>query len=440
VSAFSEFRTFGEVDLAFSTDLQLAWTTRGGHCDNSVAFFNGAVDRDIPTPFYNLGSYPMALETSPAHPDSSRIAALMIRASAHANPDRPPLAAPVRYDELWNDSKSGADMDGTCWAPVPPEGYTALGAYFQQGHRNRPTSNDPGVMVCVRDDLLATVALGDQIWSDRGCGHEGDLSVWWPTADRLELDDAMMYATAGTFIANPSHKKPAGPFYALCLPVPSVSSSVEPKVPPMTGRSVKPPTPAPQVDHEVEVPFTAIIDSSKPMSWQIAHSPFYLLKRLVGYQCLEFYDNETENDAFGQWVLTSGVTDQKTDMFALKVGVTIGCETGVNFFGNQGKFSASLTTEFGWTWISAHSEMTNATSSLTYDVPPLHACTLWKLGYSFRLDRADGTPVPGELAFVPTGLSATVEQFPPPTKSGPRAIIRDEQSGEEISAIPHETM
>lgn len=440
MSAFSEFRTFGEVDLAFSADLKLAWTTWGGHCDSSVSFFNGAVDRDIPMPFYNLGSYPMAAKTNPAHPDSSRIAALMIRASAHADPDRPPLAAPVRYDELWNDSKSGADMDGTCWAPVPPDGYRALGAYFQEGHGKRPNGGDPGVMVCVRDDLLATIALGDQIWSDRGCGHDGDLSVWWPTADRLELDEAMMYATAGTFIANPSYKEPTDTLYALCLPVPSVSSSVEPKVPPMTSRSVKPPTPAPQVDHEVEVPFTAIIDSSKSISWQIANSPFYLLKRFVGYQCLEFYDNETERDASGQWALTSGVTNQQTTTYALKVGVTVGSEAGIKLFGGDGKVWASVTTEFGWTRSSAHSEMTNATSSLTYDVPPLHACTLWKLSYSFQLDRADGHAVPGELMFIPTGLSATVEQFPLPAASGPRATIRDEQSGEEIRAIAHKAV
>jgi hypothetical protein len=425
MSVISEFRTFGEVDLAFSTELQLAWTTWGGHCDHPVAFFNGAVDRDTPTSFYNLGSYPMAAATDPAHPDSSKIAALMIRASARADPDRPPLAAPVRYDELWNDSRSGADMDGACWAPVAPDGYTALGAYFQQGHRNRPPGNDPGVMVCVRDDLLAQVALGDQIWSDRGSHHHGDLSIWWPAASPLELDDAMMYATAGTFIANPSYKPPADPFYALYLPVPSVSPGVEPQVPPMTSRSVKPPNPAPQVDHEVEVPFTAITDPTKPVSWQIAHSPFYLLKRLVGYRCLEFYDNETEKDASGQWEITSGVSDQQTNEFATKVGVTIGAEAGVSFLGSSGKVSASVTTDFGWTWSSAHSEMSSETSSLTYDIPSLHACTLWKLDYSFRLDRADGTGVPGELAFVPSGLSATVEQFPLPTKSGPRVIVRD---------------
>jgi VPS62-like protein/insecticidal crystal toxin P42 protein len=431
----SDVRTFGELDLAFSTDLQLAWTTWGGHCDNPVAFFNGAVESG--TAFYNLGSYPMGAETDPGNPDSSRISALMVRASTQANPDRPPLAAPVGYNEVWNDSRSHADMDGTCWAPVAPDGYTALGAYFQSGHGNRPPGNDPSVMVCVRNDLLAQVPLGSLIWNDAGSHHHGDLGVWWPTANPLELDDATMYVTAGTFIANPSYDAPSGPFFALCLPVPSVSASVEPQVPLLASRTTKPSNPAPLVDREVEVPFTAITDAAKPVSWQIANSPFYVLKRLVGFSCLEFYDNETEKDASGQWEVTSGLSEEQTSEFAAKVGVTIGAETGVSFLGAGGKVSASLTTEFGWTKGSAHSEMTSETSSLGYDVPPLHACALWKLDYSFRLSRADGTSVPGELAFVPSGLSATVEQFPQPTESGPRAIVREEGSGDEVQALAH---
>jgi hypothetical protein len=421
----SDSRTFDEVDLAFSTNLQLAWTTWGGHCDYPVAFFNGAVDRGAPSPFYNLGSYPMDAETDPRNPDSSRIAALMIRASAQANPARPPLAAPIGYRELWNDSRSGADMDGTCWAPVAPEGYTALGAYFQSGHGNPPPSNDPTVMVCVRNDLVAQVALGEQVWADHGSHHHGDLSVWWLTAGPVDPNDAMMYATADTFVANPSYKAPAGPFYALYLPIRSTCLTVEPEVPPMESRTVKPPEPAPQVDHEIEVPFTAITDPAKSTNWQIANSPFYVLKRLTNYRCLMFYDNESGRDVSGQWNVSTGVTSEQTSEFAEKVGVTVSAETGVSFLGSGGKISASVTTEFGWSRGSAHSEMVSESSTLSYAVPPQHACTLWKLDYVFRLGRADQTEVSGELSFLPAGLSAAVEQFPLPTESGPRAVLRE---------------
>jgi hypothetical protein len=429
MSNVSDFRTFGEVDIAFSRNLQLAWTTWGGHCNLPVAFFNAAPGEGG---FFPLGTYGIRGETDPGNPDSSSTSAMMIRPSAQANPDRPPLMPPVGFNEIWNDSGSGCDMDGTCSVPVAPSGYTALGVYFADGHEVVPAANDPNVMVCVRNDLISEVPAGENFWNDSGSHHNGDISTWFPAA-RNEPEESKMCVTAGTFIANTSYDSPGGPTFALCLPVRSVSPSAQPQVPAMSSRTAAPADPPLQVDHEVEVPFTGIKDPGKPVSWQIENSPFYILKREIGYTCIEFFNNNTEKEATGQWEFASGVTEEETSQFESKVGVEISAKTGVNILGNKVELSASVTTEFGWTKGTAHTAMNSETSSFTYQIPAQHACTLWKLNYTFLVTRADGSNVPGRLEFVTSSRSAAIEQFPPPAASEVQAkVIEREKGGEEV--------
>lgn len=421
MSNVSDFRTFGEVDIAFSRDLQLAWTTYGGHCDNPVAFFNAAPGEGG---FFPLGTYGMHGETDPGNPDSSSMAGMMIRPSAQADPNRPPLKPPVGFTEIWNDSGSGCNMDGTCSVPVAPAGYTALGAYFANGHEAVPAANDPTAMVCVRNDLVSEVPAGENFWDDSGSHHNGDISTWFPAA-KIEPEESKMCLTAGTFIANTSYGSPGGPAYGLYLPVRAINPPAEPQVPAMTSLTAAPANPAPLTDHEVEVPFTGITDSGKSVSWQIENSPFYVLKRQVAYSCIEFFTNKTEKDVSGQWEISSGVTDEESNQFEKKVGVTISAKTGIDIFGSEVEFSASLTTEFGWTKNTAHTVMSSEKSSFAYDIPPQHACALWKLSYSFFVARADGSNVPGKLEFVTSSRSAVIEQFPPPAESGSQVKVAE---------------
>ena len=405
--------SFGELELAFSTSLKLAWTTYGGRCDHPVAFFNPEIESGD-NPFYSLGSYPMNKETDPGNPDSSSIAALMVRAAPGAVKDGlPPLAPPVNWQWVWNDSSSHSDMDGTCWKPVPPKGYTALGAYFKPDHGDAPAANDPTVMVCVRDDLVALMPAGEELWNDSGSHHDGDLGAWLPKPVPPEMEESVMYVATGGFLASGSYgSAPKDELNVLYLPVKSSGAAVDPPVPPMTGYT-RPPNPAPVADYEVEVPFTAVSDPDKDTAWKIAESPFYTLQRLTRYHCIELHNNQTNTTQKLTWEVTTGITKEESKQFEAKVGVTISAEAGVSFLGTGGKISASLTTEFGWTSTSAETEMRSETIKRESDAPPKHAVSLWRQEYYFRLLRGTGKKTPGELAFLPSGTSTQSEEYPP---------------------------
>lgn len=415
--------TFGELELAFSTNLKLAWTTWGGHCHHAASFFNPEIESGD-NPFYGLGSYPIKKATDPGKPDSSSIAALMVRAAPGAGKDGlPPLAAPVGWDWLWNDSHSRSRMDGTCWKPVPPKGYTALGAYFKSDHGSAPAANDPTVMVCVRDDLLALMPAAEELWNDSGSGHHGDLAAWAPKPEPPELEEGVMYVSTGTFVTSGSYgSEPKDELNVLYLPANSSGKAVEPPVPAMTGFS-RPPNPTPVPDYEVQVPFTAVNDPGKSTAWKIAESPFYTLQRRTRYYCIEFHENHTGSSHMLTYELTTGLTKERSKQFEAKVGVTVSAEGGVSFLGSGGKVSASLTTEFGWTSSSAETEMRSETRKLEFEAPAKHAVTLWRQEYYFVVLRGTGKQTPGELAFLPSGTSTYSEQYPPPSqRPGRRAV------------------
>ena len=101
-----------------------------------------------------------------------------IRMQCFKAPESDPtaLAPPSGYAYIWDDSGSGAAMDGSCWRPQPPDGYVALGDVFVEDHREPFPGSLP--VMCVRRDLAALGMVGDWIYDDRGSGADRDISVW----------------------------------------------------------------------------------------------------------------------------------------------------------------------------------------------------------------------------------------------------------------------
>ena len=114
-----------------------------------------------------------------------------------------PLAEPESFTQIWNDSGSGADLDGDVWRPNPPDGYTCLGEVVTR--RAVPASN---AVNCVRNDLVVLGSVGDLIWWDKGSGANGNFSAWDINcpAGSIDIDG---------FIGADNYFKPAGPVYCL---------------------------------------------------------------------------------------------------------------------------------------------------------------------------------------------------------------------------------
>jgi len=99
------------------------------------------------------------------------------------------FAHPLGFTQVWNDSGSGANNDGSFWAPIPPAGYVSLGTVPRAGYSTPPVTS----VVCVRADLAVQGTIGAQIYNDSGTGANSDFSAWDIVAPPGALD-------LGTFI------------------------------------------------------------------------------------------------------------------------------------------------------------------------------------------------------------------------------------------------
>lgn len=153
------------IELATVSDFQLIWSDKG-----SGAVQDGSFYRPIaPEGWFLLGDYGQSNYQAPTGP------ALVIRIASNDDPERPALTEPQSWVQVWNDKGSGADKDGTFWAPIPRFGYVVCGHAVTEGHDNPP--NLPNFR-CLRYDLAKSVALGGLIWNDKGSGADHDVSVY----------------------------------------------------------------------------------------------------------------------------------------------------------------------------------------------------------------------------------------------------------------------
>lgn len=112
--------------------------------------------------------------------------------------EHPLLASPTGYAQIWKDTDSGAEMDGSLWAPLAPSGYVALGAVGQTGY----TTPSIATLRCVRADLVQTSTTGSLIWNSEGSGADEEVEV---------------YSIRGmsTFYAQGNYDAPSGTVYVL---------------------------------------------------------------------------------------------------------------------------------------------------------------------------------------------------------------------------------
>lgn len=75
------------------------------------------------------------------------------------DPANPMLAAPVRYDLVWNGTPYG--VNGSFWQPVAPSNYVALG-WVASPSTNRPSIAD---FRCLRFDQVKSGLFGPPIWT-----------------------------------------------------------------------------------------------------------------------------------------------------------------------------------------------------------------------------------------------------------------------------------
>ncbi|MCB9758887.1 MAG: Vps62-related protein [Alphaproteobacteria bacterium] len=389
--------TFGDLVLQFTSTFDLLWNDK-----KSGGKYNGGYWKPVPPAgFHALGSLGLSNYDDP----NGKVGVLCVKETRSGSGA---LARPLSYERIWKDSGSGARKNGSCWRPVPPAGYVALGDVFQSGHNDAPSLDD---VMCVRQDLTYDGKVGDRIWTDKGTGSDKDFGSWEVITPDAFLDSERGLFAPNTFIGRASHDKPdAGDVvHVLNLLIPA-HQVPEPEPPELTSRARPPSETTPQIDRVITVPYTAIQDDSKDTAWKLENSPFYEVEREINYSLLLFDDNRTSTTQVQKDTIAVGVTKSQSETFSQKTGISVTAESGVSFIAN-GKVSATVTVELGWSTTTSVSQFESRTIERTLATPPNTSGALWVVHYKLYAVREDGTRFSQPLTFDVS--SFTHSQYPP---------------------------
>ena len=117
------------------------------------------------------------------------------------------LSAPVGWELIWKDTGSGARLDGSMWRPVPPsEDYRCVGYVPQEGYDEPYIPN----YRCVHASFTEKLVTDEVIWSDKGSGANKQVTM-------LRLPNTYSFVAVGARVGQleaydlrVDHSAPAG--------------------------------------------------------------------------------------------------------------------------------------------------------------------------------------------------------------------------------------
>lgn len=111
---------------------------------------------------------------------------------------------PKDFEKVWDNNSPTSTGYASCWRPIPPQGYVALGSFMRFGakHYDKPAGKEVEGLVCVHESLVAAAEIGKFLWNDKGSLAMGkDCSMW-----RIKPKEGTV--DAGTFYGVNSHNQP----------------------------------------------------------------------------------------------------------------------------------------------------------------------------------------------------------------------------------------
>lgn len=399
--------TFGSLKLIFTDLFDYRWNDSGSGGNYDGAFYKPQAPDGG---FRSLGSLGVNGYEHPNH----RYWALCVAAT---DEDPTAVRAPTGYEWIWDDSGSGASDDGSCWRPIPPDGYVALGDVFVTSH-GEPSVED---VWCVRADLVGDGIVDEWVWDDAGTGSDDDFSAWNISPMNMFVSETQMLIAPNTFIGCQGHERASTAVYVLKVNAPTVYAGVPP-VPSLPNRSRPEPFSNEAWDRKVTLPFTAIVDDQHDLAWKVAHSQFYVLERWINFELVGFYDNGTAKDNELEVVVETGVSQQQTDTFTHEVGISISYESGIKAGPVSTKVSGTLSYKFGYQSATQVGSFRNQSIKTVLTTPAEHCAAMWAQRNAFKLRRSDGSLVANPLMMEDNVPDFYVRQFPAPTISKPLRV------------------
>ena len=387
---------FGDLTVSFTTTYAPIWDDSGSTASKQVAFWRPKPPKD----FFFLGDIAVSNYDS----IDNKIATIVVK--DNKNQKGKPLAKPDKFECIWKNSGMSWMGDKSCWRPVPPDGYVALGDVYSA------TYDPPNIdeFRCVRKDLAFLAKIGDKIWDDSGSAASEDFSVWSIDTPRTYNGEATGLFAVNAFKGKIDYDKPTGgpEVWVLNLPLPTVNHT-SPTPPTLESRQSPPESTEEILEHQVYLPCTAIRDDEYTPAWQVKNSPFYVMERWGNYKLEMFHDNRTNTPQETREQIRVGVSKSIEKEFRRSVGVSVTYNHGVA--ANVGpKASATLTVELGWRTQTNVTQFKERTLTKTLVAPPDTAAAIWYVSYTLKVKRINESYLPQLLPFTVDAF--VTDQFP----------------------------
>ncbi|KAK9732874.1 hypothetical protein RND81_04G029000 [Saponaria officinalis] len=180
------------------TTFNKVWTTyEGGPQNNGATFFEPI---RLPNGFSLLGYY--------AQPNNRALFGRVVVAKDNGGGASPTLKRPQDYALIWSSTnlKVKEDTNGYIWAPIPSDGYRAVGLVVTTTPDKPPLDK----VMCVRSDLTSSCEVDELIWGRQGGGgsDEFDILESRPVSNgekaAVSIGTFMTRSGSGTTIDTPS--------------------------------------------------------------------------------------------------------------------------------------------------------------------------------------------------------------------------------------------
>ena len=197
------------------------------------------------------------------------------------------------------------------------------------------------------------------------------------------------------------------------IPLPPEVETVQPKFDPPTISSTYAPEFSPKgegigkLTHEELIPYFFVNDPTMP-TWaeRIKKTPYYKVQQYTRLKLLKGpIVNGSSMDTTMSEQVTFGISKSEAKTFSVSVGISIGfseeVDAGMLFVNSKTTFSATLSTEFGYSSTQTTSTSTAQTETVNIPIPSKSATALYSYYNTYRLFQ---TGNPNAIASPPVGI------------------------------------
>ncbi|TGO17687.1 hypothetical protein BTUL_0015g00220 [Botrytis tulipae] len=358
------------------------WSDSGSGGKRDGTFFHPRAQGNLCA----LGSY-----GNPAYGEiTGKKSVILVGPSPNAPAGRSPaVARPTSYTNMWSDSGSGGDNDGTMWRPVAPSGYVAMGDVMASGYGKQPSLND---VWCLRSDLtrLSTYEASD-FWNDGSSGADRDCSTWKIVTETNGIDGSeYLPIPPYTFRVSPNYGRPDTSYAVVpLLRVPNAFKRFDFPLPTVTKTTI--PSTGDQFGQQEQcsavLPFIFYLPNDS--AWNLARisKPFYTVSREIAWNVEGVWNNDSAGDFNRSKTIKWGISKTQSEEMVHSAGVSVSASYGIKGF----ESSVTLNYQFTQTTSKSFTEYQEGETTESFVVPGKTVKVLFSKHIWLKARAGDGT-------------------------------------------------